>query len=266
MREAIGKHPGIETLAEYTEGRLPAHELPALMAHLDECDACMSEIELANDAIRDEAIDLAAPHARWRRTWFAVAAAVVAISALSFVALRQGLSRSPEAGLIAAVPRSARIVEARLSGGFAWAAYNGTLRAGDTAADPERLRLAGVAAEAIDRGNHDPSASSQHTAGVALVLIDHPLEGVDRLRKAANGAPNDAKSWNDLAAGEYAAALSLNHPSLYARALGDVEHALRLDSRMPEALFNRALILGRMGLTDEERHAWADQQSRHHPG
>ncbi|HXH38718.1 MAG TPA: CHAT domain-containing protein [Thermoanaerobaculia bacterium] len=258
MREVTGKHPAIETLAEYTEGRLPARELPGLMAHLDECEACMSEVELANDAIREEHLNPASPSARWRRDLLAVAAAAAVVFGLSFIALRQGWFRSPEGRLIAAAPHSARVVEARLSGGFAWAAYNGTMRAGETAADPERLRLAGAAADAIDRGNHDPSAPAQHVAGMALVLIDHPLEGVERLRKAASAAPKDAKSWSDLAAAEYAGALSLGRPSLYAQALGDAEHALRLDSRMPEALFNRALILGRMGLTDEERRAWAD--------
>lgn len=254
MTQRTGQHPGVETLAEYAEGRLAPHELPAVLEHLENCESCMTEITLTNETIREEGI-AAPPATETRRRWFPLAAAIAAI-ALSLAAVRQGWFQSPERRLVAAAPQSARMVEPRLTGGFTWAAYRGIVRAGQSDADPERLRLQGAAAEVIDRGNHDNSAASQHASGVALVLIDHPLEAVERLRKAANAAPDDAKNWNDLAAAEYAAAMALGRLSLYPQALGDADHALRLDPRLPEALFNRGLILGRLGLTGEERRAW----------
>jgi len=256
MSDASSKHPDFETLAGLAEGRLSADRRTAVLAHLDECEGCMSEVELANEAIQQEQVNVAASHPRQAWTWLVAAGVVVAM--LGYALLRQPWRRSPESLLVAAVPRSARLVEARLTGGFAWAAYRGAARSAQTHADPELLRLDGAAADAIERGKRDPSAPAQHTAGVALVLIDHPLDAVDRLRAAAAAAPNDARNWSDLAAAEYSAAQSLGRPSLYAQALGDAEHAVRLDPRLPEALFNRALILGRMGLLDEERRAWSD--------
>src|SRR4029079_5967510 len=243
-------HPDAETLAAFAEGRLPAAERTELLAHLDTCEECLEQLELAHETVHDARVATKAP--AWR--WLAVAAAAaIAIAGGATFLLRD---RSPESRLVAAAPRSARDVEARLTGGFPWATYRGTARAAQTAANPEALRLAGVAADAIERARGDASAPAQHVAGLALVLIDHPLEAVQRLRGATRAAPNDAKSWSDLAAAEYAAAQSLARPSLYAQALGDVENALLFDPRLPEARFNRALILGRMGLTDEERRAW----------
>ncbi|MEA2491251.1 MAG: hypothetical protein QOH21_3043, partial [Acidobacteriota bacterium] len=68
--------------------------------------------------------------------------------------------------------------------------------------------------------------------------------------------PQNAAAWNDLAAARYAAALRLGRPSLYPEALASADQALRLDARLPEALFNRALVLERLGLKAQARDAW----------
>lgn len=248
--------PDPETVASFAEGRLPKSEQPAFFEHLRGCDACLAALTRANEAIHEDAVAVpstqASPAVPW--AWWAAAAAA-AVLVLSIGWLRPW--QSPVDRLVAASPRSARVIEPRLAGGFPWASYRGALRANGTAAsDPARLRLAGAAADAVERGQSDPSAAAQHAAGVALVLMDDPLEAINRLRAATLRAGADAKAWSDLAAAEYAAAARLDRPSLYPEALGHADRALRIDPKLQEALFNRALTLERLGLLGEARKAW----------
>jgi hypothetical protein len=247
MTEEPMAHPPAETIAAFAEGKLERRRIPEVLAHLQHCETCMTAIELAND-------EIGAAGPRSRMPWLlAVAAAIAAVAIASLLFVR--MSRSPVDRLVAAAPRGARVVEPRLAGGFPWAAYRGPLRADGTAPDPARLRLSGAAADAVERGNADASPAAQHAAGLALVLIDDPKTAIAHLRAATARAPNDAAGWSDLAAAEYAAA-ARGEASLLPDALGHAEHALRLDPRLPEALFNRALILEHLGVTDEARAAW----------
>src|SRR5205085_3293871 len=45
-------------------------------------------------------------------------------------------------------------------------------------------------------------------------------------------------------------------PSQLPEALADADHALRVDPKSPEALFNRALVIEAMGLHEQARKAW----------
>jgi CHAT domain-containing protein len=247
-RTPPGPCPEPDMLAAFAEGKLPRRDIPALYAHIDGCPRCMAAIEGTNAEIGAQPAS--------RVPWLAVAAAV-AVALLSIPIVRMILDRraeSPAARLVSLAPRSARIVEPRLSGGFPWAPYEGPLRAGDPAADTRRLKLDGAAGEIIDEAEHSPSA--QHAAGIALVLIERPLDAAARLHAAAERTPADARVWSDLAAAQYSAAARLDRPSLYPEALVSADHALRIDPRFAEALFNRALILERLGTTGAARAAW----------
>jgi tetratricopeptide (TPR) repeat protein len=188
------------------------------------------------------------------RWWLAAVAAAVIIAVIAIPLLRRGddtMSR-----LVTLAPASARIVEPRLSGGFAWAPYRGPMRSADSAADAERLKLGGAAGDAIARAQRDQSEKAQHAAGIALVLVDQPGEAIDRLRRVAEQSPNDDHLWSDLAAARYAASVELQRPSLLPEALAAADRALRIDPKSAEALFNRALILEHLGPTGEARKAW----------
>src|SRR5688572_24351646 len=146
-----------------------------------------------------------APTPRRAPWWIAIAAAIVAVAVAIPLAVT---SRKPTLARLATMaPRSERIVEPRLSGGFAWAPYRGTEPATGTA-NLKRVQLAGAAVEAVERAELDRSIEAQHVAGVAMVLAEQPLEAIERLRGAARAA-GDADTWSDLAAAQYAAALSL---------------------------------------------------------
>jgi len=249
-------HPAPEMVAAIAEGKLKRGEIEPLLEHIEECAECRSEIELAGGSFRDEE-----PQARsgTRLLWLgiAAAAAVAAMIVLTIVgpwSLRG--SRSSIAALAAVAPRSARVIEPRLSGGFTYAPFSGPARASDPAVEADRLKFGGQAAIAIEQASQNSSPEAQHAAGVAYLLVDKPSQAIERLRIAAAKSPNDAAVWSDLAAAQYAEAVSVPAPSLLSQALASADHALRIDANDAEALFNRALILERLGPAEQARAAW----------
>ncbi|HEV7572863.1 MAG TPA: CHAT domain-containing protein [Thermoanaerobaculia bacterium] len=245
-------HLDPETLAAFAEGRLDAAKRDAVVAHIDHCDDCMNDVALVmpNAAAESE-------RRRFGRPAWLLALAAALVLAIALPVLWRGMRHdSPTDQLVSLSPRSARVVEPRLTGGFPWAAYHGPMRAaGGSVTDAERLKLGGAAGELMQRAEHDRSAEAQHAAGVAMILVEKPDEAIAKLESAAK-ASHDAKSWSDLAAARYAAAVQFRRPSLYPEALAASDNALRIDARLPEALFNRALILENMGLISEARKAW----------
>jgi predicted negative regulator of RcsB-dependent stress response len=234
--------PPAEQLAEFAEGKLRSAD--ALMLHVETCRHCRTTLTLLNQTI-------ATDRKPARVYWFGGLAAAAALAAIFILWPARSRMRS----LVELAPKSARTVEPRLSGGFAWAPYHGPMR-GNAATDANRLKLAGAAGDVIEHAARDSSAEAQHAAGIAYVLIEQPSEAIERLRDAANRSPNDANAWSDLAAAQYTAALRLPNPALFPEGLASADRALRIDANRPEALFNRALILEHMGLAGPARAAW----------
>lgn len=243
---------GAETLAAFAEGRLKGAQLAAVTEHLDTCEECTRDVALAMQAVEEEGSNVV--HSRRWAPWLAAIAAAVVIALT--IPLMRGWRRSSIDRLVAASPTSERTVEPRLAGGFGWAPYRGSQRAiGSSSSDPERMKLTGVAGELIGRTQNDASAQAQHDAGVAMLLTQNAEESLARLEKVAATAPS-ASTWSDLAAARYAAASDRDRPALYPQALAAADAALRIDANFPEALFNRALIIERLGLGDAARAAW----------
>ncbi len=195
----------------------------------------------------------AMPRMRFRTAWLA-AAGIVAVALLTIPFLLRW--RDPVRRLAALTPRSERIVEARISGGFAWAPYRGPVRASDQANDPRRMMLGGVAGDLIEAAEKNKTSEAQHLAGVARMLTGYPSGAVPVLQEAAQRDPSNASAWNDLAAAQYATASRDGRGSLYPEALASSDRALQLDPGLPEALFNHALVLERLGLTQQAHDAW----------
>jgi hypothetical protein len=247
---SVYQHPDPETLAAFAEGHLTGESRGAVINHLDQCEECMNDVSLVMPSAGAEA-----EKRRFGRPIWLIAIAAAVILAVTLPVMRRTFWGSPIDKLVALAPRSARIVEPRLTGGFAWAGYHGPLRAIGGSTDAERLELGGAAGALIRRAEHDPSAEAQHAAGLALLLVEKPDEAMAKLESAAR-ASHDAKTWSDLAAACYAAAVQFRRLSLFPEALAASDEALRIDARLPEALFNRALILETMGSTSEARRAW----------
>jgi len=190
---------------------------------------------------------------RFRAAWL-VAAAMVVVALLTIPFLLRW--RDPIRRLAALTPRSERIVEARISGGFDWAPYRGPVRARDQTSDARRMILGGVAGDLIEAAEENKTSEAQHLAGVARLLTGYPSDAVSVLQEAAQREPSNARAWNDLAAAQYAAASRDGRASLYPDALASSDRALRLEPGLPEALFNHALVLERLGLTQQANEAW----------
>ncbi len=248
------EHIEAEVLAAFVDGRLAESETNRVLAHLDRCASCRFGMEMANETIAAESPE---PAAARPRTWLLATAAVFVIAIAATPLVLTWRERQPMRELVSLAPRQARIAEPRLTGGFAWAAYRGPMRSTGADSEARRMKLVGAAGDLVERADAEKTGEAQHAAGIGLVLADKPEEAMARLRLAAEGLPNAARAWSDLAAAEYTTALRLGRASLYPVALAHADRALRIDARSAEALFNRALILERLGLPQFAREAWS---------
>src|SRR3954468_4537956 len=162
---------------------------------------------------------------------------------------------SPSERLLALAPRSGRPIEARLTG-FDWPAARLQRATHASLLDPARLELAGAASTVIQSQLNDLSARARHESGAAYLLIDRHRDAIDALESAVRQSPNNAAYWSDLAAARYTLAVTEKRPHELPQALADADHALRLHPSLPDALFNRALIIESLGITEAARRAW----------
>lgn len=249
-RSLATSHPADETLARFVSGEIDAATRHDVLAHIERCAECMASVLAANAYLREE--ESAVPEERGSRWWIAIAAALL-IAVIAVPLVRR--QRDPMHQLVSASPQTERTIEPRLSGGFTWAPYRGPERASEPTVDAPRLKLGGAAGEVIERAKGDDNTATQHAAGVAMVLVDNPEDAAARLEALARKT-GDAKTWSDVAAARYAAASRFRRTALLPLALAAADEALRIDPTLPEALFNRALILERMGSSSDARNAW----------
>lgn len=243
MNDGASRHPEARIMAAFVDGTLAPAEVAAVAAHLGECSDCRTVVSETARFEREES----EPASRAPRWWIAVAA-VVALVVIAIPVFRSRREGTPIATLITASPRAHRNVDARLSG-FPWAHLAAPVR-GSALPDPADLKLTGAAGDVLDK------TKDAHAVGVAYLLIQRRTDAITSLERAAQQQSNDAHVWNDLAAARYAYAIREEHPSQLPQALADADHALRIAPSMPEALFNRALILEGMQLRDSARAAW----------
>lgn len=147
-----------------------------------------------------------------------------------------------------------RLLEPRISGGFAWAPFEAPKRGAQETADLHQLKLMGAAGEVLARRGSDPSPAGRHAAAAARLTSGHGQEALDIL-ESLEDRELDAATWNDLAAAHYAVAAA-GAPEHLESAIAAVDASLHLSGRSPEALFNRALILERIGVHAAAREAW----------
>jgi tetratricopeptide (TPR) repeat protein len=247
--------PASETVGAFVEGRLGADERAEMTQHLDQCQPCRNEVAMLAGFAASGRTERAT-----RSGWWLVAAAslvtVVGV-ALFWQSGTADRDRSRVASLVAAAkPLEYRLVEGRLSGQFGWAEFRGPVRSSTEASNPKQLKLAGAAGAILDEAATDPEPEAQHAAAIASLQINDPASAVDRLAKVTAQQPENARAWSDLAAARHAAAMRFGRASEEPLALDAANRALKIDPKLPEALFNRALIVEQLGLLFEARDAW----------
>lgn len=257
-----GRCPTPEQLAAFVAGELDGDELMMVAEHLRTCEDCRLTVA---DAVwidrlsRNREESAREPIVRPRRRWpWWLAAAAAAIAGIAYFAPsyepRSNGARALHE-LAEAAPHQGRALEPRVSGGFPWAPLRSALRGGSTALDAAQMKFVGAAGDVLQQTANDPSPEARHAAAVAHLVAGRAPQAAALLGTLAP-ASSDATVWNDLAAARYAAAVQLGQPSELARALAAADAALQLRPDLPEALFNRALIVERLGLRDQARAAW----------
>jgi tetratricopeptide (TPR) repeat protein len=246
--------PSAEELAAYLDGRLAGDRARALAAHVAGCPECGEVVEGVVSARIEGVLDKP-PRRRWVGLGqvAAVAAAVAAVVLLGvplWLALRPSGDHAI-ADLVAA-SRGQRLVESRLMGGF----EPGVVTRGTGVS--EHWKVAAVAQELKEKLPEEPSAADSHAFGVAHLLLGSPDEAIPFLEDAVADAPKEAGYKADLAAALLERARKQSRPEDAVRSLSLVEEALASNPEMKEALFNRALALETLQLTEPAEQAWTE--------
>ncbi|HEX5042043.1 MAG TPA: CHAT domain-containing tetratricopeptide repeat protein [Candidatus Polarisedimenticolaceae bacterium] len=152
-------------------------------------------------------------------------------------------------------------MEARLSGGFDWAPLTRPVRPGEPVAQSGTLRGLGglVPAEGKEEGeSRDPRVWKQdtHVTGIAALLAGDFDEAITALEKAS-GTSKDPRILSDLAAVLLERGQARERASDLVRALDLTERALEVAPDLPEARFNKALAIEKLGLREMAQAVWA---------
>jgi CHAT domain-containing protein len=183
-----------------------------------------------------------------------IAVAVIAVAAVAGPVWLW--HRDPVRRLVRGVPRDRRVVEARLTGGFSWAPLLSPSRSDAQPLTRFEMRLGDAVWSVLAATSDDASPHARHAAALGLLLERRLPAALEILEKLAAAPDAGADIWSDLAAARCEAARSGEDQALLAGCLAAADTALRLDDRLHEARFNRALALEQLGLRDSAREAW----------
>ena len=263
-----------EALARYIDGGGSAEERRRVEGHLASCADCellFAEIlrveedpelagSLSDDAVAppqatESRLAPVVPLRRPPRGILMAAGGLLAAAAAIFIVVLP--DRDPLAPLVAAVGEE-RLTAARPTGGFRYGPLRSTLRGGSA---DDGLTIRAAEAELRQKAASGTPARV-HAWGVAQLLAGDTAASVGTLERAAAAAPDVAAYHADLGAARLTQYLESGQEADGIAALDSLDRALALDGTIAEARFNRALLLGALGRTDEARAAWDDYLSR----
>lgn len=254
--------PDAESLAAYVDGRTGAADRAAMERHLVECGECRDLIGAAAELAGESAATATATAPPRRRAvrWYVAGAGLVAAAAALILVVRMqrpdASHTAPEIAELVAAAGSSRLVEPRLTGGFAYGPPPSPMRSGNASMLNPDLQIAAAQIQKKLATRRD--AASLHAAGVAELLQARPDRAIEYLREAAMLSESLAQMHSDLAAAYLVRARTLDAPDDAVRALDAAERAVTLTPRLAEAHFNRALALEALSLRDRARSAWEE--------
>jgi hypothetical protein len=246
--------PDPAVLGAFIDGTLSRERVANVTSHVSRCAACRVLVENVAELELELEQPVIARGKRFR--WLAAVAAIVpVVIGVAVFRTRQETPSDPIAKLVAASPTSARTLEPRLSGGFPWARLRPVRRAGVATKTPEDLVASGAAGAVLREVEGQDSPQALHASGVAYLVARDARAAVPLLEEAARRAEGNARVWSDLSAALYDAA-DPGDVVTQRRALAAAERAIRLNPRLVEAYFNRALILEHVGTPQQAAAAW----------
>lgn len=168
-----------------------------------------------------------------------VTAVTIAAGVWTIADSRPAQLREVSAAMLVPASGTTRPIEVRLTG-LQWA--------------PFLMEKSEPRQSARTRGDSASAREDQQQA-LSDLLSGHPAEAVSLLERASAG--NNPSALSDLAAAYFELADRRNLPQYLANALSAADRAVTLAPNSAEALFNRALILERLGFRIEARRAWS---------
>jgi len=242
-------------LGRFVEGSLSWAEREQVVRHISRCARCRYAVARGIEAEERERASVA-PRAHAVRWWMPVAAALLII-VIAYPLFRRSMNRriDPTTRLVAMMPKGERMLEPRLTGGFHWAPLQRARRS-SSAKTPDELIAEGAAGSTFRAIGNDPSDAARHAAARAHLIAGDARSAIGVLDDLARRRPDDASVWSDLAAALYADGDARDDSVALQRALAAADRAVSVAPRMPEAAFNRALIIEQTRPPAEARNAW----------
>jgi hypothetical protein len=248
--------PEPEQLAAYIDGRAAPDERTRVEQHLLECAECR-EIVAVSVTMEIPGTAGGGTHPRRRaKLWVGLCAALAAAAALVLAVWLRAPSPYylPEMRQLVAAVGDTRIIEPRLSGGFAYGRVVSPRRGAATEPSLDIVAAAeSVRSAARQRGT---DAAAEAAGAVASVFVGDLTNAIEGLRRAA-AASDDPRIQSDLSAVLLAQAERLGDATLVPDALRAADAAIASGRAPVEAYFNRALALEQLKRPDEAADAWA---------
>ena len=174
---------------------------------------------------------------------------------LSRTANRASDDSRPELAELVKAVGTYRPLETRLTGGFAYGSIQTPTRSG-SGAQPLSPDVRIALARIEKRASVSNSDSDWAALGTSYLLSGELDKGSGFL-EAAVAAPSPSPLWlSDLSAAYLSAALRDSRDELIPKALSVAEQACRVNARLREASFNRALALEALHLSEQATTAW----------
>lgn len=253
--------PELELIAAYLDGRLTERERASIADHLGACEDCyLLFTESARHYVRQPLREVGV--LTWRR--YAVPAAGLAAAAALVLVIRSGViqpalppSGAAVAELVGAVGAH-RVIEPRLTGGFAYAPMRAPVRDGAPRIDFRSPDVRIAAAKLEKQAMQYLSPDALGSLGVGYLVMGEVDKAVTVLEEAADQSKPAPRVLSDLAAAYLTRATAQKRVEDVAKGLALAERALKADPGLAEAMFNRALALERLSLPDQARDAWQE--------
>ena len=192
-----------------------------------------------------------------------IAATILILLGVSFgvwlYIIRQSETDKGISDLIAAYQKQ-RPTEARITS-FEYAPLSTTRGAG-VQSEIDSISRERVEKRLLDAIENEPSAKSHHALGRFYLAQKQFDEALEQFEKALKLDPNNAQIYSDLGA-TYLEKANIEESNktgkeseMRSKALEKLNKALELDGSLPEALFNKALCLQKMKLSERAIEAW----------
>jgi CHAT domain-containing protein/tetratricopeptide (TPR) repeat protein len=266
--------PSDETLAAFLDGGLDPETRRRVIEHMTTCDECYSVVAAGEGGTsRDIEIGPRLKGARQllglQRRSIAIAASVAAIVLSLLVAKSNSFSNKTAVQQLAAAAPPTRRIEGRLTG-FRYAPLERVMRgAGDPESELAYTHLQSVVNTLTSEGKRTATEDRERAIALSLLLLGKTSQSVSALEAILCSEAHErtvtaaiAKSTNASLLSDLCAAYcerAKTNPSSSQDILGAVEaadRALILSPKSPEILWNRAIAVERLSVTEETKAAW----------